>query len=64
MVDTIAAQVEREELRRSFVAEAVESLAAVTEGEPVYEADQVFAYARARVAGRRAKRPTPIKRSR
>lgn len=64
MVDTIASQVEREELRQSFVAEAVESLAAVAEGAPVYDADEVFAYARAKVAGRKAKRPTPLKRSR
>lgn len=64
MVDTIASQVEREELRQSFVAEALESVAAVAEGAPVYDADEVFAYARAKVAGRKAKRPTPIKRAR
>ncbi len=64
MVDTIASQVEREELRQSFVAEAVESLTAVAEGAPLYEAEEVFAYARARAAGRKAKRPTAIKRAR
>ena len=46
------------------MAEAVESLAAVTEGAPVYDADEVFAYARARVAGRKVKHPAPVKRAR
>lgn len=62
MVDALAVQVEQEELRRSFVAEALDSQAAVAAGEPVYAAGDVFAYLRAKVAGRKMKRPTPQKR--
>lgn len=63
MVDALASQVEREELHQSFVAEAVESQAAVAEGEPVYAADDVFAYLRAKVTGRKAKKPAAHKRA-
>ena len=59
MLDTIAAQVAREELGQAFLGEGLESLARVAEGEPVYDADEVFAYARAKVAGRKARRPVP-----
>ena len=62
MVDALAAQVEREELRRAFVAEAIESKLAVAEGEPVYAAADVFGYLRAKIAGRKTKRPLPHKR--
>ena len=61
MVDTLAAGAEREELRRSFVAEALQSQAAVAKGEPVYAAEDVFAYLRAKVEGK-MKRPSPQKR--
>ena len=62
MVDTLSSEVEREELRRSFVAEAIESVIAVAEGEPVYAAEDVFAYMRAKAAGKKPKKPTPHKR--
>lgn len=62
MVDALAAQVEREELQRTFVAEAIESKLAVAEGEPVYAAEDVFAYLRDKIAGRKTKRPHPHKR--
>lgn len=45
------------ELRRSFVAEALESQAEVTAGGPVYAAEDVFAYLSAKVAGKKPKRP-------
>lgn len=64
MVDALASQVDREELHQSFVAEAIESQAAVAKGEPVYAADDVFAYLRAKVAGRKPKKPTPHQRPR
>ena len=64
MVEALASQVEREELRRSFVNEAIESQAAVAEGEPVYAAKDVFAYVRAKAAGRKPRRPQPVKRPR
>lgn len=57
MVDALASEVEREELRRSFVAEALESQAEVTAGGPVYAAEDVFAYLSAKVAGKKPKRP-------
>ena len=64
MVDALASQVEREELRQSFVAEAIESRAAVAEGEPVYAAEDVFISLRAKVAGQKTRRPSPRKRTR
>ncbi len=62
MVDTLASEVEREELRRSFIAEAVASQAEVAEGAPVYDAEEAFAYFRAKVAGQKPKKPTPRRR--
>jgi predicted transcriptional regulator len=59
MVDALSSQVEREELRVSFLAEAIESQAAVAVGAPVYAAEDVFAYLRAKVAGKKPKRPRP-----
>lgn len=64
MVDALATQVEREEQRRSFVAEAIESQLAVAEGEAVYAAEDVFASVRAKLAGKKAKKPTPHQRPR
>jgi predicted transcriptional regulator len=64
MVDALASQVEREEQRQSFIAAAVESQTAVAEGEPVYAAEDVFAYLRAKVAGQKSRKPTPRKRAR
>lgn len=64
MVDALAAQIEREEVRQSFIAGAIESDAAVAEGEPVYAADDVHAYFRAKIAGQKPRKPTPHKRSR
>jgi len=54
-VDTLT----REEQRQSFRAEARKSLAAVALGAPTWDAEDVFAYVRAKVAGRRVKRPLP-----
>jgi len=64
MVDALSSQVEREELRSSFVAEAIESQAAVAEGGPVYAAEEVFAYLRPKVARKKAKRPAAQQRNR
>jgi predicted transcriptional regulator len=64
MVEALSVQVEREERRQRFVAEAVESQLAVAEGEPVYDAAEAFAYLRQRAAGRKVKRPAAKKRSR
>jgi predicted transcriptional regulator len=59
MVDALASEVEREELRRSFVAEALESQAEVAAGGPVYASADVFAYLSAKSAGKKPKRPAP-----
>jgi predicted transcriptional regulator len=59
MVDALASEVEREELHRSFVADALESRAAVAAGGPVYAAEDVFAYLSAKIAGKKARRPAP-----
>lgn len=64
MVDALSAQVGREELRQSFIADAVESEAAVADGEPVYAAEDVHAYFRAKIAGKKPRKPGPRKRSR
>ena len=64
MVEALASQVEREERRRSFVNEAIQSQAAVADGEPVYAAEDVFAYLRAKVAGGKPRKPHPVKRTR
>ena len=53
-----------EQLRREFIEEALESQARVLAGEPVYKADEVFAYLREKVAGRTVSRPHPVKLSR
>ena len=52
-----------EELRRVFIAEAIESQVRVRDGEPVFAADEVFAYFRAKVAGRPTRKPTAMTRS-
>jgi predicted transcriptional regulator len=57
MVDALASEVEREEARSQFVASALESHAAVAEGEPVSAADDVFRFLRAKLEGRKGKRP-------
>lgn len=58
IVDTLT----REEQRQSFTSEAKQALEGVARGEPVWDAEEVFAYARAKVAGRKAKRPRPLQR--
>jgi predicted transcriptional regulator len=62
MVEALASQVEREELRRSFINEAIESQSAVAEGEPVYDADDVIEHFRAKLAGRKPRKLQPAKR--
>jgi len=54
---------EREERRQSSFSEAKKALEGVARGEPVWDAEEVFAYARAKVAGRKSKRPRPLQRS-
>lgn len=51
-----------EELRRAFIDEALESQARVHAGEPVYAADEVFAYLRAKASGQKVSKPRPVER--
>lgn len=64
MVDALGTQVDQEERRTTFIADAVESQRAVAAGEPVYPSQEVFAYLRGKVAGRKLKRPVGRKRVR
>ncbi len=64
MVEALAQQVEREEARNQFLAAGLESYAAVAAGEPVYAAGEVFDYLKAKLSGRKAKRPAARKQPR
>ncbi len=57
MVEAIAEQVERAERRRAFVDAALQAEREVAGDAAVYDADDVFAWLRARVAGAEPRRP-------
>jgi predicted transcriptional regulator len=57
MVEAIAEQAERAERRSGFVAAALAAEREVAEDGAVYDADDVFAWLRARVAGAEPRRP-------
>jgi predicted transcriptional regulator len=59
MVEAIASATERAELRRRFGEEAAQAEAEAIESGLAYEADEVFAYLKARAAGQKARRPRP-----
>jgi predicted transcriptional regulator len=61
MVDALAQQVEHDEAQARFVAAGLESYAAVSRGEPVYEAGEVFDFLKAKLAGKKARRPAARK---
>jgi predicted transcriptional regulator len=62
MVEALASQIELAERRVSFVADALNSMKEVEAGGPIYDADQVFEYLRARVRGRKPPRPAASRR--
>jgi predicted DNA-binding protein len=64
MIEALERQAELAELREKFLYEALDSAAEVDSGGPLYAAEEVHAYIRARAAGRPVKKPRPIKRDR
>jgi predicted transcriptional regulator len=61
MVDALEAHTALSERRRIFVADALAAEREVERSGTVYPAGEVHRYLRARVAGRRAKRPKPAR---
>jgi len=59
MVEAIAKEAERAELRRKFIADAVSSLQHAERTGLAYDAKDVHAYFAARAAGKPARRPRP-----
>ena len=62
MVEAIAERVARDEKRRTFLKTADRSLAAVEAGGPVYAHKDVSRYILALAAGKKARKPQPVKR--
>jgi predicted transcriptional regulator len=61
MIEALEERVGQSEAYAAFVAEALEAEREMLETGEVYDADDVFAYLRDKVAGRSAKRPKPRK---
>jgi predicted transcriptional regulator len=61
MVEAIAEKVARDEKRRAFLEDAKRSREEVERTGEVYELDAVARWVRAIAAGRRARKPRPIK---
>jgi len=61
MVEALELQVERAEMRRAFIADALSAAAEIDAGGPLYAMEDVQAYIRAKVAGKSPKRPRPAK---
>ncbi len=57
MVQAVAAEVERAELRRRFARDAAAAEAEAMKSGHAYRANEVFAYLRNRASGKRVKRP-------
>jgi predicted transcriptional regulator len=64
MVDALAAQVALAEMREAFIAEAEAAAAATDAGGPLYAAEDVRAYILGRAAGKKVRRPKPMRRAR
>jgi len=61
MIEALEARVAQSEAYAAFVAEALEAEREMLKTGEAYDADDVFAYLRDKVAGRPAKRAKPIK---
>jgi hypothetical protein len=61
MVEALETQAVLAERRREFVASAMAAQAEVAQYGLVYDADEVFSYMKAKLEGRRSKRPKPVK---
>jgi predicted transcriptional regulator len=64
MVDALEAQVALAEMREAFIAEAEAAAAEIDAGGPLYAAEDVRAYMLARAAGKKPRKPKPIRRTR
>ena len=62
MVETLRSETERSELRERFLDEAQAAADAIDAGGPVFALDDVDTYLRARIAGKKPRRPRPVKR--
>lgn len=61
MVDALETQAALAERRREFVVSAIASEKEVAPSSLVYDADEVFSYMKAKLDGRRTRRPKPVK---
>jgi predicted transcriptional regulator len=61
MVEAIAEKVARDERRRDFLQSGYEAAARFSRTGVVYAHDDVMRYARARSAGKKARKPKPIR---
>lgn len=61
MIEALEERVVQSEAHTAFIAEALEAEKQMLESGEVFDADDVFAYLRDKVAGRTAKRPKPVK---
>ncbi|MBU1663775.1 MAG: hypothetical protein KKG92_00025 [Gammaproteobacteria bacterium] len=61
MLEALQAQTELAERRREFVGAALQAEQEVAQYGLVYDADEVFSYLRAKLEGRDAVHPTPVK---
>lgn len=61
MVDALAAQTSLAERRLEFVASAAKAEQEVAEYGLVYDADEVFSYLKAKLDGKRIRRPKAVK---
>jgi predicted transcriptional regulator len=59
MVEALERQIERDEKRRSFVADALAAAADIDAGGPVYAMEDVAAYIQAKAAGKSPAWPQP-----
>lgn len=62
MIEALAAQTEHAERRRQFVVAALDAETEVATQGLIHDADDVFAWLRAKVAGEAPRRPRPRKR--
>jgi predicted transcriptional regulator len=64
MVEALEAQAALAEMREAFIAEAEAAAAATDAGGPLYAAEDVRAYILARAAGKKPRKPKPVRRAR
>lgn len=63
MLEALQRQAELADLREAFIQDALDSATEVDEGGPLFAAEDVHAYLAARAAGKRARRPKPLKKA-